>query len=228
MDVAAKMNPASVHIKSVTAPQHFSILEQQYEYDLLSPQVLLDKYIGKEVKLYTKNPYTEREEIVTATLLSNSGGTPVFKIGNEITFGHPGRIIFPGLPENLISKPTLTWLFRNTYNGPQTLEVFYLTGGMGWRMDYVGLLNDRDTHMDLSGLVTLENKSGASYKEARLKLVAGEVHRVREVEMRRAGVMMEAAPAAKALAPQFKEEGLFEYHSYSLNRPTTLLDNQIK
>ncbi len=229
MDVPTKINPTSVHIKSLTAPQGFAVLEQQYTYDLLSPQVLLDKYIGKEVKLYIKNPYTEREEVVAATVLSNNGGTPVFKIGQEITFGHPGRIIFPGIPENLTSRPTLTLLFRSTYNGPQTMEVFYLTEGLNWRVDYAGVLNDRDTYMDLSGLVTLENKSGASYKEAKLKLVAGEVHRVREVMLKSAGARMEAAPmAAAAPAQQFKEEGLFEYHSYSLSRPATLLANQTK
>ena len=107
MDVASQIIPTSVHIKSLINPDSLQVLEQNYEYDLLNPQKLLDKYVGKEVKLYYKNPYTEREEIVTATLLSNNGG-PIFKIGDEITFGHPGRIIFPGVPENLISKPPLS------------------------------------------------------------------------------------------------------------------------
>ena len=94
MDVAAQIIPTSVYIKSLAAADSLRVLEQNYEYDLLNPQKLLDKYVGKEVKLFTKNPYTEREEIVTAILLSNNGG-PIFKIGDEITFGHPGRIIFP-------------------------------------------------------------------------------------------------------------------------------------
>src|SRR4030066_2267827 len=113
MDVASQIIPTRVHIKSVINPDSLQILEQNYEYDLLNPQKLLDKYVGKEVKLYYKNPYTEREEIVTATLLSNNGG-PIFKICNEINFGHPGRIIFPGVSANLISKPTLVWLIKNT------------------------------------------------------------------------------------------------------------------
>ena len=112
MDVAAKIIPTSVHINSLINPESLQVLEQNYEYDLLNPQKLLDKYVGKEVKLYTKNPYTEREELVTASLLSNNG-QPIFRIGDEITFGHPGRIVFPGVPENLNSKPTLVWMLEN-------------------------------------------------------------------------------------------------------------------
>jgi len=121
MDIASKIIPTSVSIKSLVDPESLRILEQNYEYDLLNPQKLLDKYVGKEVKLYQKNPYTEREEILTATLLSNNGG-PIFKIGDEITFGHPGRIIFPGVPENLISKPTLVWLLENSLSSAQKLK----------------------------------------------------------------------------------------------------------
>jgi len=117
MDVAAKIIPTSVHIVSLTAPDNLFVLEQNYEYDLLSPAKLLDKYVGKEVKLYTKNHYTEREEWVTATLLSNNQG-PIFKIGDEITYGHPGRIIFPGVPDNLMAKPTLVWLLDNNRSSP--------------------------------------------------------------------------------------------------------------
>src|SRR4030042_3929791 len=136
MDVASQIIPTSVHIKSLIDPETLQILEQNYEYDLLNPQKLLDKYVGKEVKLYSKNPYTEREEIKTATLLSNNSG-PIFKIGNEITFGHSGRLIFPGVPENLISQPTLVWLIENTLSRPQQVEASYLTNGMNWRADYV-------------------------------------------------------------------------------------------
>ena len=179
MDVASQIIPASVHIKSLVDPDSLRVLEQNYEYDLLNPQKLLDKYVGKEVKLYTKNPYTEREEIVTATLLSNNGG-PIFKIGDEITFGHPGRIIFPGVPENLISKPTLVWLIENSLKEQQKVEASYLTNGINWRADYVVTLNDKDTKADLSGWVTIDNKSGATYKDAKIKLVAGDVNRVKD------------------------------------------------
>src|SRR4030066_1007781 len=226
MDVASQIIPTSVHIKSVINPDSLQILEQNYEYVLLNPQKLLDKYVGKEVKLYYKNPYTEREEIVTATLLSNNGG-PIFKIGDEITFGHPGRIIFPEIPENLISKPTLVWLINNTLSHPQKVEASYLTNGINWRADYVVTLNDKDDKADLSGWVTIDNKSGATYKNAKLKLVAGDVNRVKD-EYEYKDKMLRLAEVASKAAPQFKEEEFFEYHIYTLQRPSTIKENQTK
>ncbi|MFZ5907477.1 MAG: DUF4139 domain-containing protein [Nitrospirota bacterium] len=226
MDVASRIIPSSVYIKSLTDEGSLRILEQNYEYDLLNPQKLLDKYVGKEVKLFSKNPYTEREELLTATLLSNNGG-PIFRIGEDITFGHPGRIIFPGVPENLISKPTLVWVLENTLP-MQKVEATYLTEGITWRADYVVTLNEKDDRADLSGWVTLENKSGATYREARLKLVAGDVNRVRD-EYEYKDKMLRAAKAeAMPEAPQFREEEFFEYHIYTLQRASTIKDNQTK
>jgi hypothetical protein len=226
MDVASQIIPASVHIKSIIDSGSLLVLEQNYEYDLLNPQKLLDKYVGKDVKLYYKNPYTEREEILNATLLSNNGG-PIFKIGNEITFGHPGRIIFPGVPENLISKPTLVWLLDNSLSSAQKVEASYLTNGINWRADYVLTLNEKDDRADLSGWVTIDNKSGATYQNAKLKLVAGDVNRVRD-EYEYRDKMLRVAEAAAKAAPQFKEEEFFEYHIYTLQRPSTIKDNQTK
>jgi len=226
MDVASKIIPTSVSIRSLVDPDTFQILEQNYEYDLLNPQKLLDKYVGKEVKLYYKNFYTEREEIVTATLLSNNGG-PIFKIGDEITFGHPGRIIFPGVPENLISQPTLVWLIENSLSSVQRVEATYLTNGINWRADYVVTLNDKDDRADLSGWVTIDNKSGTTYKNAKLKLVAGDVNRVQDEYEYRDKMLRVAESAAKA-APQFEEKEFFEYHIYTLQRPSTIKDNQTK
>ncbi len=227
MDVATGIMPTSVHIKSLINADSLRVLEQNYEYDLLNPERLLDKYVGKEVKLYLKNPYTDREEIVTATLLSNNG-SPIYKIGNEITFGHPGRIIFPGVPENLMSKPTLVWLMENTLASAQTVEASYLTNGINWRSDYVVTLNDKDDKADLLGWVTIDNKSGATYKNAKLKLVAGDVNRVKEEREYKDKMLRYAEAAAKPAAEQFKEDSFFEYHIYTLQRPATVKDNQTK
>ncbi len=226
MDVASQIIPASVYIKSLADPDSLQVLEQNYEYDLLNPQKLLDKYVGREVKLYQKNFYTEREEEVTATLLSNNNG-PIFRIGNEVTFGHPGRIIFPGVPESLISKPTLVWLIENSLPTPQKVEASYLTNGITWKADYVAILSEKDDRSDLSGWVTIDNKSGAAYREARIKLVAGDVNRVRE-ETDYRGRMTQYAPAAAAKKEQFREESFFEYHIYTLQRQSTIKENQTK
>jgi hypothetical protein len=225
MDVASQIIPTSVSIKSILETNPFSVLEQNYEYDLLSPRKLLDKYVGKEVKLFTKNPYTEREEVVSATLLANNENQPVFQIGRDITFNHPGRILFPEIPKDLISKPTLIWLLKNSVTHPQKIEALYLTNGINWKSDYVLVLNAQDTQAGLSGWVTIDNKSGAAYRNAGLKLVAGDIHRVQE-DVARARKPMVASKEAAAL--QFKEDSFFEYHIYTLERKTTLKENQTK
>ncbi len=224
MDVAGKIDPTSVHIKSLTDGKSLSVLEQNYEYDLLSPQKLLEKFIGKKVQLATVNPETKKEEIIDATLLSTQNGN-IFQIGDQISIGHPGRILLPKIPENLIPQPTLVWTLENRLNKPQKLEASYLTGGINWKADYVAALNQSDTLAALTGWVTLDNKSGATYRNALLKLVAGDVHRVQPATpMDRAGRVM----AAKEAAPQFTEESFFEYHLYTLDRRTTIKDNQTK
>lgn len=223
MDVASQIIPASVQISTFGNP--LQVLEQNYEYDLLNPQKLLDKYVGKEVKLYQKNPYTEREEEIKATLLSNNG-SPVYKIGNEITFNHPGRLIFPELPSDLIATPTLVWVLESGDSGRRQIEAGYLTSGISWKADYVLTLGAGSSLADLAGWVTIDNRSGATYPEARLKLVAGDLNRVREEPPR--GRLFKTVMAEAAAAPQFKEETLFEYHLYILQRPSTIKDNQTK
>jgi hypothetical protein len=224
MDVAAMIDPTSVHIRSLADGDGLSILEQNYEYDLLSPQKLLEKYVGKTVSLVTVDPETKKEEIVEAVLLSTQGGN-IFKIGDRISIGHPGRILLSRIPENLMAQPTLVWLLENKSSRPQKVEASYLTSGITWKADYVAVLNQSDTRTDLTGWVTLDNKSGATYPNALLKLVAGDIHRVQpEVRVER----MAARAAAKEAAPQFKEEAFFEYHLYTLDRRTTIKDNQTK
>jgi hypothetical protein len=227
MEVASQIIPASVQVRSLTGPSSLRVLEQNYEYDLLNPQRLLEKYVGKEVKLFAENQFTEREDTLTATLLSTDGG-PIFKIGDDITFGHPGRILFPKVPESLTAKPTLVWLLENSQTKPQRIEATYLTNAINWRADYVLTLNARDDRADLSGWVTIDNKSGAAYTNATLKLVAGDVNRVRDDPELRTRILAKEAVAAKAAAPQFKEEEFFEYQIYTLQRPSTLKNNQTK
>ena len=224
MDVAAKIDPTTVHIKSLINGSSLKVLEQNYEYDLLSPQKLLEKFVGQKVQLATINPETKKEEIVEATLLSTQGGN-IFQIGDKIHIGHHGRVLLPKIPENLIPQPTLVWMLENRLSKPQKLEASYLTSGINWKADYVAVLNKLDTMVDLTGWVTIDNRSGTTYQNALLKLVAGDIHRV-QGEMR----MDQARPmaAAKEATPQFKEESFFEYHLYTLDRRTTIKDNQTK
>jgi hypothetical protein len=229
MDIAARVNPATVHIVSLTAPKDLTVLEQNYEYDLLSPQKLLSKFVGKEVtliRLRTENNST-REEAVKATLLALNEG-PVWQVGNEIITGMGAdRLVFPDLPENLYSKPTLVWLLDNRRAGEQTLEASYLTSDMNWNADYVLTVGADQKAADLNGWVTIANNSGTAYRNALLQLVAGELHRV----VGRGGrdiMEMKALRAEAAAVPAFAREAISEYHLYTLERRTTLQNNETK
>ncbi len=221
-DVAALIDPTSVHLKSLTDPTALRILEQNYEYDLLTSAKLLEKYVGKKVRLYQSNgAYQE------ATLLSTNG--PIYEINGQIHMGHSGQVVLPALPENLVSKPTLVWLLRNAKAAAQRVEASYLTGGISWKADYVMVINAADTRSDLTGWVTIDNKSGSTYTNAALKLVAGDINRA--TDRRRDGRLMEVAAKAASIdnaERDFKSEGFFEYHLYTLDGRATVKDNQTK
>ena len=225
-DVAAQIIPTTVHVKSLSDAQALHILEQNYEYDLLNPEKLLEKFVGKEVKLFDKNYYSGKDELADAILLSTNNGF-VYQINNEIHINPPGRVILPQVPENLMAKPTLVWLLRASRAGKQKIEASYLTNQITWQADYVALLNEDDTKTDLTGWVTIDNKSGAVYQNATLKLVAGDIHRLTPPQVYDKTMLVMEARAAAA-PPQFKEESFFEYHLYTLDRPATVKDNQTK
>jgi hypothetical protein len=177
------------------------------------------------VKIHRWNSKTGREETHDAEVLAVNGG-PILRIGDEITFGFPGRFSFPEVPKNLIAKPSLVWLLESDRER-QTLEVSYLANQLNWRADYVLVIDESDRVGDLHGWVTLTNQSGASYENARLKLVAGDVQRV--VAGRPPGAWRESLAAVEEKArSQFAEEAFFEYHLYTLERPATLLMNEQK
>ena len=222
MDVAASMNPATVHFRSLTDPGRLSVLEQNYEYDLLDPQKLLTKYVGRQLKVMW-GP-TE----VQATLLADNNG-PVWKIGDEIVTGfNPGVMHFPELPPNLYDRPTLLWTLAN--NGPQRqkVEASYLASKLAWSADYVLTANRDENAADLDGWVTLSNNSGTGFQNAQLQLVAGELNRA--VPASRAFKELEVMTdkmAAGAPAP-FQQEAFSEYHLYTLTRRTSVLNNESK
>jgi len=225
-EVSARIRPETALLRSLTHPGGLAILEQNFDFDLLTPRKLLEKYVGKEVQLVRTHPESGEDRYETARVLAANDGV-VLQVGDRIETGVPGRLIFPDVPGNLRDRPTLVVSLDNAQAGQQTTELSYLTGGLGWRADYVAELNQGDTALDLSGWVTLTNQSGTTYRNALLQLVAGDVNRVREEMHLRGDVMMEAT-MAKAAAPQMREEGLFEYHLYTLQRPTTIRDNQTK
>jgi hypothetical protein len=222
MDVAAQIDPTSVLLRSLTDPTGLKILEQNYEYDLLSSEKLMEKYVGRKVRLYQSNGTFQE-----ATLLSTRG--PVYDINGQIHMGHFGSVVLPALPENLVSKPTLAWLLRNARSTPQRVEASYLTAGISWKSDYVMLINAADSRADLTGWVTINNQSGTTYRDAALKLVAGDINRAASRDDSRRAMEMAAKAASPAVAErEFKSEGFFEYHLYTLDGRTTIKESQTK
>ncbi|MBK7352829.1 MAG: DUF4139 domain-containing protein [Nitrosomonas sp.] len=224
-EVSALIRPETALLRNQTSQSNFHILEQNFDFDLLTPQKLLEKHVGKEISVVRTNSATGIETSEMAVILSTNEGI-VLKFNDRIETGVPGRMVFPAVPENLRDKPTLLLLLHSPEAGKHKLELSYLTGGLSWRADYVAALNEDDSKLDLNGLVTLTNQSGVTYPQARLQLVAGDVNRIQSEQ--RMGRKMAAMSAEMADVAQMKEESFFEYHLYTLQRPTTLAENQTK
>ena len=225
-DVSAQIRPETALLRSLTNPGKLSVTEQNFDYDLLTPEKLLEKYIGKSVVIIRTNPATGIETSEQAQVLSANSGV-VLKIGDRIETGIPGRIVYSDVPANLRDRPTLVMSLSNTGATQQEIELSYLTGGLGWKADYVAELNAADDRLDLSGWVTLTNNSGATYRHAQLQLVAGDVNQIR-TEMRPTAYMAKKDMVMAAPAPRMAEESLLEYHLYTLDHPTTLAESQTK
>lgn len=225
-EVSARMRPETALLRSLSHPGSLSLLEQNFDFDLLTPAKLLEKYVGRQVRVFRINPKSGEESFETATVLAANAGV-VLRIGDRIETGLPGRIVYDGVPANLRDRPTLVSELDSARSGAQTVELSYLTGGLSWKADYVAELNAADTALDLNGWVTLTNQSGTGYPNAKLQLVAGDVNRVRD-EVRVAKAMLAQRAAAEAPRSDMAQESLFEYHLYTLQRPTTIADNQTK
>ena len=222
-EVAAQMRPESALLRAASG-QPVQLLEQNFDFDLLTPQKLLEKYVGREVTVIRPHPTNDSERRERATVLAAGQGT-VLRFADRIETGVPGRLAFDSVPANLRERPTLSILLEAA-GGRQAVELSYLTGGLSWKADYVANLSTDGKGLDLNGWVTLTNRSGAGFDNSTLQLVAGTVNRVRS----QAGMLGDAVPMAamarKAAAPQ--QEALMDYHLYSFERPTSIADNQTK
>ena len=229
MDIAATVNPATVHFRSLTEPSSVNVLEQNYEYDLLEPDKLLRKYVGRDVTLVRtrQDNGTTRQEEVKAHLISYNNA-PVWKIGNEIVTGIGAESIrFPELPDTLFSRPTLIWTVQNDGATKHRVEASYLASKLAWNADYVLTVSRDDKLGDVNGWVTLTNGSGTAFRNAKLQLVAGDLHRVQQ-NIGRMREEMKMARDAAAPSANMAQESFSEYHLYTLGRKTTINNNQTK
>ncbi len=227
--VASSINPTTVHFRSLTAPARLSVVEQNYEYDLLDPQKLLQKYVGREVTLV--RPETSAGSthwVETQALLLANNGSPVWRMGNQIVTGMAADSYrFPDLPDNLYSQPTLVWTLDNRGADSQRVEASYLAGSLNWNADYVLTVARDETAADLDAWVTLSNNSGVAYNNAKLQLVAGQLH---QTQPPMAGKAMAAALGGviDQAKQQFAQEAFSEYHLYTLGRRTSIQNNESK
>lgn len=211
---------------NVKSGKPLNLLEQNYEYDLLSPQKLLEKYLGKEVIL-VQNVMENNTTVLKKTkakLLSTNNGTVWEAEGRILSNPTYSYLEFPTVPENLYAKPTLVISLEGE-KGKRLIETSYLATGLNWICDYVLSLNEKGNMGNLTGWVTLTNNSGKTYRDASLKLIAGDV---KTLERKEAGRYYEEAVMLKAQAPSFEEKAFFEYHLYTMTRKTTIKDNQQK
>ena len=245
-DIPATIDGTSLHFSSLTDPLAVKVLEQNYQYDLVHQAKLMEKYIGKEVEFIRTENESKKDYTVRGKLLATGwqpqpnynpygGNSPYYmtgqmiaEINGKIEIAPEGRLILPTLPEGLILKPQLEWLVTNSKEGQHKTEISYLASQLTWSCNYVALLDANDKQIDLTGWVTIINNSGTSFKNAGLKLVAGDVNLVKEEQnaypMAKSMRMMDEA----AGAPQFQQKELFEYKLYSLQRKTDISNNETK
>jgi hypothetical protein len=223
IDVSGQIRPQTALLKSSAGP--LDVLEQNFDFDLLTPQKLLEKSVGSTVRVIRIDPDTGDEVVQDAKVLSVAEGV-VLQIGDRIETNVPGRIVFSEVPANLRSRPTLIAKLTSQAEGRIPVELAYLTGGLGWSADYVAELSPDESTIELKGWVTLTNTSGTTYRNAKLQLVAGEVNQVKQAMAKALPMATMAAEAAPA--PPMSEQAMFEYHLYTLARPTTIEQNQTK
>jgi hypothetical protein len=223
-DVSGQIDATSAILADLTLPGGVSVVEQNFNYDLLKPSAVLDKYVGREVTVIHDKASDGHPERETATLLSDNDGV-VLQYRDRVETDVDGRIVFPAIPADLRDRPTLVLDVHGEKSGEQTLDLAYLTAGLGWHADYVGVVAPDEKHLDLSGLVTLSNTSGTTYANAHLQLVAGNVNFAMPPVEQATGEAESAPPPAP---PQFQQQNYFEYHLYTLQRTTTIANNQTK
>lgn len=219
IDIAKHIEAPTVFCRSITAPEKFVILEQNCEFECVEPEKLLNKYEGKEVRIYRKNLAKDKIEPVAATILYHGRDGLLYQVGDEITLSAPTQIVFPNVSQNIVAKPAITWLLQNDHSFPQTIETIYLAKGISWNADYHMVLNPEESEAEIFAWATINNNSGIDFNNAKLKLVAADVN---------LSSSQDSADYCRSPESQFEEEPFADSHSYFLGRKTTLKNGEKK
>lgn len=225
--VAAGIDASTVVFRSLTDPAGTSVLEQSFQYDLASADRILEKYLGRDVEVMLKSLAEHKGRLLSfdaVRLVVDQGGEVVILDRDNLN-----RIALKSGSAGLVTKPTLVWMVNAGQAGDHLVEAAYETSGMSWVADYTAVVSPDDAKVDLSAWVTIRNQSGASYEDAALKLVAGDLNRVPKQSPYGAYDGTFAMAESRAGAPPgFTEKAFFEYHLYTLGRRTTLPDRSLK
>ena len=225
--VPSQIDPTSLSLASLSAPGSVSVREQNYQYNLISTQSVLDAAVGQRIRLVRR--IGDQTVVDEGVLISQPGQGRIVRLDDGRVLVDPeGTIELTTLPDGLLSRPSLLWMLDSQADGPERLEARYLTQGISWKADYVAVVDAAGTGLDLTGWVTLDNQSGASYQNAALQLIAGDVRRVQPPQpvYRQRGEAMVMMDAVGAAAPT--QEAFFEYHLYSFPEPTTVAERETK
>jgi hypothetical protein len=226
-DVSAQIRPETV---SLTA-KDIAIVEQNFDFDLLTPAKLMEKAVGQEITIVRVNPATGAETREQAQVLATNGGV-VLKIGQRIEVlrddGLPVRVIFDKVPDNLRARPTLSVTIASAHAGPRTASLSYLTPGLGWRADYVALYDEAGGKIDVQGWITLTNTTGTTFEDAQTLLVAGSPHQVDAGGANNWRPSRPRAPLQQAGTESGSRERLGDYYLYPLSERTTIANQQTK
>jgi hypothetical protein len=231
-DVAASIDPTSVSFQCLSSPGKIAILEQNYEYDLVATYSLLEKYIDKVVIVSIKGSGSDSGSVVEGLLMAARDNNLIIKDENGliqiIAQDSIKNISLRSLPEGLVTRPTLVWLANSETEGSEKCQVTYTTEQISWKADYSAILNADDNALNFSGWVTIDNQSGAAYKDAKIKLIAGDVRRIAQQPQRMNDMVLYKSRAVMAEAAGFEEKSFMEYHLYTLGGPSTINNNQTK
>lgn len=226
--VSSFMRPETALLQNTKDKKSVTVIEQNFDFDLLTPSSLLEKYLGETLSVVKRDPVTGKERIEKAKVLSVTGGVVLQYEDNRIETNIDGRLVFPNVPSNLRDQPTLVIQLDYPKQEAQQLELSYLTTGLGWKADYVAELSADEKRLEMNGWVTLTNQSGATYNNAVLQLVAGDVNQVPVYQKSRHQKYEMYTAEVASSAPAMQEESLMDYHLYTLPHLTTIKDNQIK
>jgi hypothetical protein len=253
-DITMHLEPDSVILRDPSGKQPVQVLEQNYRADPVSEPLLLSLFEGKTIDFLMQRE--NKQEVVQGKIIRSGyvphspmamrqygdqyyqaqmayaqGGSeqPIVEVEGKLRFGLPGTPLFPALGDDTVLKPTLQWLLSTPSPGRLLAEFSYVTGGLTWEADYNIVAPEKGNAVDIVGWVTMDNQSGKAFKNARIKLMAGDVNKIQPGQMHN-GMMMGAGAVAIGgpMAPAVTERTFDEYHLYTLARPTTLYDRETK